>query len=137
MAQVTIFENILYFNSTHCFIFRLELNETGRYISAKVIHYEAGTVLQASTSEWAIKKQLYKTKDTSAYINLARVLAQRCLESGLFEMRCDITGTSDGKIGKFLETLKEGGVVLSEPERFLPHRPWDAERPEKPWDITE
>lgn len=54
--------------------FRLELNATGRYINANVIHYQAGSVLQASTSEWAIKKQLFKTNDTCAYINLARVI---------------------------------------------------------------
>lgn len=52
---------------------RLELNSTGRYVTAKIVHYDSGPVVQASTSEWAIKKQLYKTNDTSAYVNLARV----------------------------------------------------------------
>ena len=60
---------------------RLELTSTGRYVTAKVVHFEAGPVLQASTNEWAIKKQLFKTNDTSAYINLARVSsANICLK---------------------------------------------------------
>jgi large subunit ribosomal protein L18 len=46
---------------------------TGKYVTAKVVHFENGPVVEASTSEWAIKKQLYKPNDTSAYINLARV----------------------------------------------------------------
>lgn len=53
--------------------FRLELSYTGRYVTAQITHYEAGPVVQASTSEWAIKKQLFKTNDTAAYVNLARV----------------------------------------------------------------
>lgn len=52
---------------------RLELTSTGRYVTAKIVHYDSGAVVQASTSEWAIKKQLYKTNDTSAYVNLAKV----------------------------------------------------------------
>lgn len=55
------------------YLFRLEVTASGQYVTASVVHYKSGTVLQASTSEWAIKKQLYKTNDTSAYVNLARV----------------------------------------------------------------
>lgn len=55
----------------------------------------------------------------SAYSNLARVFAQRCLESGIFEMT---TKPSEGpKIEKFMDILKENGLVLTEPEEINPH----------------
>lgn len=66
-----------------------------------------------------------------------QVLAQRCLEFGLIEMRCDIEPTPNGKVDKFLKTLEASGISLTEPERFQPHRPWDMDRPEKPWEVTE
>lgn len=53
--------------------FRIEIIASAKYVTAQIIHYENGPVLQASTKEWAVSKQLYKTKDTAAYINLARV----------------------------------------------------------------
>lgn len=106
-------------------------------MTAKLVHFENGPVVEASTSEWALKKQLPKTKDTSAYINLARVFAQRCLESGLTEMVCSIKSAPEGKVDKFLNVLKENGVRLTESERFTAHRPWNMSRDEKPWEVEE
>lgn len=82
-----------------------------------MIHFESPEkpVIEASTNEWAIKKQLYKTNDTSAYYNLARVFAQRCLEAGFVEMHCNIRALPGGKVWKFIKTLKENGLVLKEP----------------------
>lgn len=100
-----------------------------------MVHFESGQVLKASTQEWAIKKQLYKTTDTSAYINLARVFAQRCLESGLTEFLCDLQPPNENsKIAHFLRTLKECGLSLSEPPQYKTVYPWTRERPEKPWE---
>lgn len=56
--------------SLHC---RLELTVNSQHIAAEVIHFRNGTVLQASTNEWSIRKHLYRATDTSAYVNLARV----------------------------------------------------------------
>lgn len=124
-------------------------------ITAQIVHFQNGTVLQASTNEWAIRQHLYKPNDTAAYINLARVnhtislsfrciykyfykvLAQRCLESGLTEMLCNIKPSPNGKTEKFLKTLENEGVKLQEPEQYKPDRPWNLERPEKPWEVTE
>lgn len=39
-----------------------------------MVHWKEGPVLEASTSEWAIKKQLYRPKDISAYNNLGKVM---------------------------------------------------------------
>ncbi|KYB27088.1 large ribosomal subunit protein uL18m [Tribolium castaneum] len=121
-----------------CYWHKLNLRKTGRYIYATIDHFENGTVVKASTSEWALKKQLYKCRDTSAFYNLGRVLAERCLKFGLIEIRSDIVPPKpDGKVAQFLQALQEGGVVLQEPPQFKPARPWDQLRLEKPWEVTE
>ncbi|XP_063923610.1 large ribosomal subunit protein uL18m [Zophobas morio] len=121
-----------------CFWHKLNLSQSGRYVYATIEHFENGTVLQASTKEWALKKQLYKCIDSSAYYNLGRVLAERCLKSGLIEVYSNITPPKpDGKVAKFLEALQKGGVNLQEPPQFKPPRPWDQYRHEKPWEVTE
>ncbi|XP_023014769.2 mitochondrial ribosomal protein L18 [Leptinotarsa decemlineata] len=117
---------------------KLKLESSSKYVTASVYHFENEEVIQASTSEWALKKQLYKTADSAAYINLGRVLAQRCIESGLTELSCFIEPpTPDGKVALFLKALEEGGICLKEPPQYKPSRPWDLERPEKPWEVIE
>lgn len=51
----------------------MDLDASGKHVTASINHYKNGEVVKASTSEWCIKKFLYKTKDTAAYINLGRV----------------------------------------------------------------
>lgn len=116
---------------------KLQLISSNKYVTAKVNHFSNGTVVESSTSEWAVKRHLFKGNDTSAYINLAKIFAIRCMEAGLTEMRCDIQPKPDGKVDKFLKTLTESGIKLQEPERIKPIQPWDMERPEKPWEVTE
>lgn len=59
---------------------------------------------------------MYKTSDTSAFINLARVFATRCLECGITEMT---TKPLEGpKIEKFMSILRENGIVLTEPPQI-------------------
>uniref|UniRef100_A0A0A1WNG8 Large ribosomal subunit protein uL18m n=1 Tax=Zeugodacus cucurbitae TaxID=28588 RepID=A0A0A1WNG8_ZEUCU len=116
---------------------KLELTVSGRYVTAEVRHFQNGPIVGASTSEWAIKKHLYKTTDTPAFVNLARVLAMRCLQSGITEMACNIDAVAGGKVEKFLKTLEENGVRLQEPERYVAPLPWDAVRNEKPWEVLE
>lgn len=101
-------------------------------------HFENGTVVKASTQEWGIQKQLYNATDTSAYINLARVLAQRCVEFGITEIYCNITPvTEKGKVAQFLKTLESHGVMLTEASQYKKPAPSDLNRPEKPWEISE
>ncbi|CAH1110182.1 unnamed protein product [Psylliodes chrysocephalus] len=117
---------------------KLLLKSSGKYVTASVCHYQNGEILTASTSEWAIKKQLYRTIDTSSYVNLGRVLAQRCLQVGLIEISCFIKPNSpNDKVSLFLKAVEEGGVSLTEPPQYKPSRPWDIDRPEKPWEVTE
>ncbi|XP_037050019.1 39S ribosomal protein L18, mitochondrial [Bradysia coprophila] len=124
-------------NPGRSFWHKLELTANSQGVTAQIVHFKNGPVLQASTTEWAIRRNLYKTTDTSAYVNLARVFAQRCLESGLTEMSSTISGTPDGKVDKFLKTLEKEGVRLEEAEQYKPDRPWNIHRPEKPWEVTE
>ncbi|KAJ8982585.1 hypothetical protein NQ317_005057 [Molorchus minor] len=117
---------------------KLKIKASGRYVSAWINHFENGEVVKASTLEWAIKKQLYKPLDVSAYINLGRVLAERCVQSGILEVSCNVTPAKpDTKLALFLKAVEEGGVKLSEPEQYKPSRPWDQFRPEKPWEVVD
>ncbi|XP_030376393.1 39S ribosomal protein L18, mitochondrial [Scaptodrosophila lebanonensis] len=115
----------------------LEIGMSSRYVTASVKHFENGTILSASTSEWAIKQQLYKTNDTAAYVNLGRVLAQRCLQSGITEMTCNVQSVPGSKLDKLIKTVQENGVSFEEPERWKNPEPWDAYRHEKPWEVSE
>lgn len=119
------------------FHFRLQLTTTNRLVTAQVVHFINGPVVEAKTSEWALRKQIFSQKDTCAYINLGRVFAQRCLECGLTEMYCDIKPVAGGKVEKFLNEVTKGGVRLEEADRYVKPNPWDMERPEKPWEITD
>lgn len=116
---------------------KLEVNISGRYVTAEVKHFQNGPVVAASTSEWAIKKQLFKTKDTTAFINLARVLAARCQQSGITEMMCNIEAVPGGKLDKFIKTVEENGIALKEAPRYVNPKSWDATREEKPWQVLE
>lgn len=49
----------------------------------RLVHYQDGVVISASTKEPSIASQLYSKTDTSAALNIGRVLALRCLQSGI------------------------------------------------------
>lgn len=159
MAQVSdsfrvVFRIVNNFSTFH----RLVLEKLGnRGVMAQVVHYRNGVVLKASTTEWGLQKQLYRTYDTSAYINLGKVInglhsmfdsyfsivsfqfqvfAERCLQAGLIEMFCNIEGHPGGKIDHFLKEVENGGVILSEGERYKKAHPCDPFRMVKPWEIN-
>ncbi|ENN71560.1 39S ribosomal protein L18, mitochondrial-like [Dendroctonus ponderosae] len=117
---------------------KLNLEVSSKYVTATVNHFENGEVLRASTCEWCIKKFLYSAKDTSAYINLGRILGMRCLQTGLTEISCYITPRNEtDKVALFLKALQESGVELKEPPQYKAPYPWDQHRPEKPWEVVE
>lgn len=117
--------------------FRLSVTATQRTVTAEVIHFLNGSVIEAKTSEWCLRKHLYSITDTCAYIALGQVFAQRCLESGITEMYCDIKPLPGGKVEMFLKQVIDGGIKLEEPEVYKKPNPWDQFRPEKPWEVTE
>lgn len=125
-------------NPGKCYWHKLNLEISGRYVIASISHFKYGEIIKASTSEWCINKFLYRTKDTSAFINLGRVLAQRCLQAGIIKISCYITPPKEnGKDASFLQALTDAGISLFEPPQYKPSYPWDQNRPEKPWEIIE
>ncbi|XP_049879202.1 39S ribosomal protein L18, mitochondrial [Pectinophora gossypiella] len=116
---------------------KLFLIATNRTVTAQVVHFLNGPVIEAKTSEWCLRKQLYSITDTCAYIGLGKVFAQRCLESGITEMYSDLTPIKGGKLEKFLDEIVNGGIKLEEMEVYKKPNPWDMHRPEKPWEVTE
>lgn len=49
---------------TTVYICRLFIVKKPRYIVAEVRHFENGPVVTASSDEWALKKQLYRYKNS-------------------------------------------------------------------------
>lgn len=74
--------------------------------------------------------------DGSAYINVARVLAQRCLESGICEMEVDSELIGE-KCELFIKEIEQNGIILKEPPVYQYPQFWAKTRPEKPWEIHE
>lgn len=106
-------------------------------MTAQLVHYLNGPIVEVKSSEWALQKQLYSTKDMCAYISVGQVFAQRCLEAGISEMYCDIKPLKGGKIEKLIREVANGGIKLKEPEIYKNPYPWDRHRPEKPWNVIE
>ncbi|XP_046661517.1 39S ribosomal protein L18, mitochondrial-like [Homalodisca vitripennis] len=113
----------------------LKYNRSARSVTGEVVHNSGHVAVSASTNEWALCKQFIQTNDTSAHVNLARVLAQRCLETGISEVACFIERKSDTKVDAFLTEMEKEGISLSEPEQYEHPKPSDPFRPEKPWEV--
>ncbi|XP_008559585.1 39S ribosomal protein L18, mitochondrial [Microplitis demolitor] len=116
---------------------KLVLTRSAKYITFDVQHFENGVVVSASSQEWPIKKRLYRCQDSAAYINLGRILAQRCLESGILFIHADPELPECEKTNLALQELIKEGITLNEPLRYIHPNPWDLQRPEKPWEIYE
>ncbi|XGW14575.1 hypothetical protein V3C99_000684 [Haemonchus contortus] len=103
------------------FIYKVELVQTKSHQEARLVHYRNGIVIEASTKEKAISDQLYSNTDTCASMNLARILATRCLQAGI---HFAIPGATEEQIEiskhqkEFFKTLKDEGLQLSEPATF-------------------
>jgi len=123
-----------------CYWNKVTLEVTARHIIGKVQHHEGQVPVSASTKEWCIKKFLYSTKDASAVAAVGKVLARRCLESGITEVYSAYT-TEDRqkeKISLFLTALEKGGVSLTEPEQTkMPFNLNYPSIPEKSWEVFE
>ncbi|KAG7167546.1 39S ribosomal protein L18-like [Homarus americanus] len=119
----------------------LVLEQSQRHITGQVVHYTGTTVVSASTREWAIKQQLYSTTDVIAIENIGRILAQRCLESGITEVYTDLEKSKESseKVRLFLSALTVGGICPKEAsvisERDVHRTTWS--HPALPWHVTE
>ncbi|XP_002738804.1 large ribosomal subunit protein uL18m-like [Saccoglossus kowalevskii] len=103
---------------------KLILVKTNRHVSAYVEHITGHVPVSASSKEWAIKKYLYSCGDVVAVYNVGRVLAQRCLQAGIGHVHWHVTPQffNTEKTQKFVEAMKEGGVVLNEPKSIFDFR---------------
>ncbi|EZA49632.1 hypothetical protein DMN91_006103 [Ooceraea biroi] len=120
----------------HAYWHKLSVVRKPRHIIAEVRHFEFGPVVTASSAEWALRRQLYRGSDSSAYINIGRVLAQRCLEAGICEMKVDPALTGE-KNELLVGEVKKSGIILRELHVYRFPNPWDKRRLEKPWEIHE
>jgi len=78
----------------------------------------------------------FRGTDSSAYINIGRVLAHRCLEAGICEMK--IGFELNGEKNKLLITeMEKSGIIMFEQPRYKYPSSWNKHRPEKPWEIHE
>lgn len=116
---------------------KLAIKTSSRYVTAVIEHFKNGTVISASSQEWGLKTQLYRGNDVSAYRNVGRVLAQRCLESGICEVYWQNSKSEGDRVKSLIKEVQEGGVSLREPQRYKHPNPWDRYRPEKTWETFE
>ena len=72
--------------TSHVLLYRLQLEITNYHITGSVTHNNGTTVVEASTREFCIARHLYKTTDVSASHNIGRVLAHRCVETGVYRV---------------------------------------------------
>ncbi|KAF1761494.1 hypothetical protein GCK72_009759 [Caenorhabditis remanei] len=107
--------------SARSYIYKVELVEGKSHREGRLVHYKDGIVISASTKEPSIANQLYSKTDTSAALNIGRVLALRCLQSGIhFAM----PGATKEAIEKsqhqtyFFKALEEEGLTLKEPDHI-------------------
>ncbi|KAK3857327.1 hypothetical protein Pcinc_036256 [Petrolisthes cinctipes] len=128
-------------DSSRKYWYKLVMEHSRRHTIGRVVHHTGTTVVSASTQEWAIKQHLYSTSDVSAAHNIGRILADRCLKSGIAEVYTELDHyeeTSE-KVRTFLSAIRDGGVVMEEPE-FIYERMVDMSIYKKavvPWQVTE
>ncbi|XP_071528762.1 large ribosomal subunit protein uL18m isoform X2 [Panulirus ornatus] len=121
--------------------YKLHLEQSNRHIKGWVEHHTGITVVSASTHEWSIKQHLYSTTSVNAAENIGRILAQRCLESGICEISTDLEKYKDSseKVRAFLSSIEEGGIHPKEAftinERLMQR--WFLSAPVLPWHVSE
>jgi len=122
---------------------RLELSISQRHTRAAVTHWTGRTVCEASTREWPIRAFLYNCTDAAAVQAVARVLAQRALETGVSEVFLQL---SEGDLDKermrnFVSAVRDAGMTLGEAHQYQqenPHRmlmKW--QRSHRPWEVVD
>lgn len=109
--------------------------KTTRYIKLELHHFENGEIISVSTNDYSMKKQLRRPCDTAAYLALAEVFAERCLESGITTMSTIKNENANEKLSKLIEKLTSCGLILTEAEEMLTPCPWHREKLIKPWEI--
>merc|ERR1719334_684022 len=114
---------------------RIIFERKGRFLNSKIEHSNGNIVLSASTKEYSIGSFLAKTYSSQAARNLAKILAYRCLQSGIESARFyKTTPEYSEKENIFLESLQKNGIELDEvdviEQKTIPGVDYDEERRE-------
>nr|XP_053631496.1 39S ribosomal protein L18, mitochondrial-like isoform X2 [Cherax quadricarinatus] len=121
--------------------YKLILDQSNRHVTGQIVHHTGTAVVSASTREWAIKLQLYSTADVNAVKNIGRILAQRCLQSGITEVYTELEKFKDSseKVRCFLLAVTEGGVCPKEAPVIHENdvQRWAWSHPTLPWHMPE
>jgi len=106
----TLKENRNFYNKLH-------LDLTNRNVKAYVENSVTGEIIcYASTTEFAIAKQLYRTNDVMAVVNIAYILAERLKKTGLLRVTWRVTmDRTIEKVREFEGILVNSGISLTEP----------------------
>ncbi|BFZ18217.1 hypothetical protein BsWGS_21256 [Bradybaena similaris] len=94
---------------------KLVISHSNHHTEAYVEHFTGEKVLSASTKEWSIRNQLYSCTDVAASIGVGRVLAERCLQSGITCVFYDDADKPSEKISCVLQAFKDANISLTEP----------------------
>jgi len=115
---------------------RIYVDKTQKHVTVYLEHYYGRIVFAVSTKDWKIRRQLYKGNDVSACKNLGRLLAERCIRSGIscaqWSMPQQVYDESES-IRAVYDAIAETGFALEEPDKIqlghkLPH--WVRKGPE-------
>jgi len=124
---------------------KLSLEISKQHTTAEVTHWTGRPVAIASTKEWAIRKQLYNLTDSAAVQAVAKIISQRCLETGISEVYLQVSeeDRAKEKMQKFISIIEESGLCLSEPDMYVHENPHQDHyyqilpKKIKPWSILE
>ena len=87
----------------------------GKFLNSHVEHSNGNIVISASTSEYSIGSFFRKTFSLQATNSLAKILAYRCLQSGIDSVKFYKTGAGPSEREQtFLDGLKKYGLELGE-----------------------
>ena len=95
----------------------------GKHLEASVLHHSGRVIVTASTRESCYRDLELPAADTEAAVNLATILARRCLESGVLFVHVDASEVDgSGKTKAFYEQLRSEGLKLVENECIMSRR---------------
>ncbi|XP_065649737.1 large ribosomal subunit protein uL18m [Hydra vulgaris] len=112
---------------------KLNLEITNRHTNAFVENINGEILCYASTCEPYIRARLHNTTDVMAVVNVARILAERCKQTGIIRVlwRTRLDRTTE-KIREFEGILINNGIILSEPATKVLQGPSQTLPPARP-----
>lgn len=121
---------------------RLELNISGKHTTATVAHWTGRKVCSASTREFEIAKFLHNNTDMAALQAVGKIVAQRCLETGLHEVFLELRDEDfeKEKMKLFVQAVKDAGLLIGEMEQYEQRNPFRGEwwkKSFKAWEVHE